>query len=55
MDTNTLRTFVTLAEVKSFTRTAKMMFVSQSTITNRVRELEKELDAQLFSRGDRSW
>lgn len=50
MDTNTLRTFVTLAEIKSFTRTAKMMFVSQSTITNRVRELEKELDAQLFSR-----
>lgn len=50
MDTNTLRTFVTLAEVKSFTRTAKMMFVSQSTITNRIRELEKELDTRLFSR-----
>lgn len=50
MDTNTLRTFTTLAEVKSFTRTAKMMFVSQSTITNRIRELEKELDTRLFTR-----
>ena len=35
MDTQNLRTFLTLASVKNFTQTANLMFIAQSTVTNR--------------------
>ena len=54
MDIETLRTFVTLADTKSFTKTANQLFVAQSTVTNRINELEKELKLKLFSRTNRS-
>lgn len=54
MDIEDLRTFLTLAGTKSFTRTANQIFVAQSTITNRINELEKEIGVRLFSRTNRS-
>ena len=50
MDTTTLRTFITLAEIKNFTKTAQQLFVAQSTVTNRIRDLETELGVALFIR-----
>ncbi len=54
MDTQTLETFIALADTKSFTKTANQLFVAQSTVTNRINELEKELKLTLFSRTNRS-
>lgn len=53
MDTENLRTFLTLAQVKNFTQTAKQLFVAQSTVTNRIAELEREVGKKLFSRNNR--
>ena len=53
MDTQTLRTFLTLANVKNFTQTAALLYIAQSTVTNRIAELEKEsmgLAARCFIR-----
>lgn len=54
MDIETLKTFLVLAETKNFTRAANQIFVAQSTITNRISELEKELGVRLFVRNNRS-
>ena len=43
MDTLSLQTFLTLAEHRNFTRTADALFIAQSTVTNRIAELEKEI------------
>lgn len=43
MDTQNLETFVMLAGVKNFTQTAELLFVAQSTVTNRIAELEREV------------
>lgn len=53
MDTQSLQTFVTLAEYKNFTRTADSLFIAQSTVTNRIAELEREVGKQLFERNKR--
>ena len=53
MDLETLKTFIFLAKTKNFTRTANQLFVAQSTVTNRINELEKELQISLFSRNNR--
>lgn len=53
MDTELLRTFVALSKSKSFSRAADALYVTQSTVTKRIRELEKELAAHLFTRGKR--
>lgn len=50
MDTQNLRTFLTLADVKNFTQTAALLYIAQSTVTNRIAELEKEVGKQLFVR-----
>lgn len=39
-----------LSKLKNFTRTAERMFVAQSTVTNRISELEKETGKRLFVR-----
>lgn len=54
MDIETLKTFLVLAETKNFTRAANQIFVAQSTVTNRIYELEKELGVSLFIRNNRS-
>lgn len=54
MDIESIRTFLVLANTKNFTRAAGQLFVAQSTVTNRISELEKELNISLFSRTNRS-
>ncbi len=54
MDTQTLKTFLALATFHNFTKTADALFVAQSTVTNRIAELEKEVGKQLFYRNKRS-
>lgn len=53
MDTQSLITFVTLAEYRNFTKTADALFVAQSTVTNRIAELEREIGKPLFERNNR--
>lgn len=43
MNTENLRTFIALSKYKNFTKTAESLFVAQSTVTNRIAELEKEV------------
>ena len=50
MHFNRLEYFVMAAEELSFTRAAEKMFVSQTTISQQIALLEKELDSQLFRR-----
>ncbi|MCR5210901.1 MAG: LysR family transcriptional regulator [Lachnospiraceae bacterium] len=53
MDIESIKTFMTLAHTKNFTRAADQLFVAQSTITKRINELEKELGFTLFKRTNR--
>lgn len=50
MDTEQLRTFVVLEQQRNFTRTANQLFVAQSTVTNRISELEKAVGKALVKR-----
>lgn len=50
MDTQNLRTFILLSKFKNFTITAEKLFVAQSTVTNRICELEREVGKKLFVR-----
>lgn len=54
MNTETLQTFVQLANYKNFTQTAGKLYVAQSTVTNRIFELENELGKQLFLRNKKN-
>jgi thiol-disulfide isomerase/thioredoxin len=53
MDLEGLRTFLVLANTKNYTRAAGQLFVAQSTVTNRIAELERELWVSLFDRTNR--
>ncbi len=53
MDIESMRTFLILADTGSFTKTSQTMFVAQSTVSNRISELEKELKVKLFERTNR--
>lgn len=50
MNSDMLNTFVQLADYKNYTQTANRIFVAQSTVTNRIFELEAELGKPLFIR-----
>jgi len=50
MDSQLLKTFIQLSSTRNFTQTAKLLFVAQSTVTNRINELEKAVGKQLFLR-----
>lgn len=54
MDINSLETFVTLVSTGSYTKTAQMMLVVQSTISKRIRELENEIGKELIIRDKKS-
>lgn len=54
MNTEELKTFIFLSKVKNFTLAAEQLFIAQSTVTNRISELEKELGKRLFSRGSKN-
>ena len=50
MNTESIKTFIMLSKLKNFTRTAERMYVAQSTVTNRIGELENETGQKLFVR-----
>lgn len=49
-----VETFVTVAQLRNFTRAATQLHVSQSTITLRIKALEAEVGRALFERDSRS-
>ena len=54
MNTEELKTFILLSKVKNFTLAAEQLFIAQSTVTNRISELEKEVGKRLFTRGSKT-
>ena len=48
-----IKTFITLAETRSFSRTANILFVSQPTVSMRLQALEDELKCALFVRNNK--
>lgn len=50
MDIRNIRTFVRVAELKSFTRAAEELTYVQSTVTMQIQQLERELGYPLFDR-----
>lgn len=50
MNLNQLRNFKTLAELEHYTKAAKALYISQPSLTNEIKSLEKELGYQLFTR-----
>lgn len=54
MDIENLKTFITLSKLKNFTQTAEQHFIVQSTVTNRINELEKDLGKKLFFRNKKN-
>ena len=54
MNSEELKTFVFLSKVKNFTLAAEQLFIAQSTVTNRINELEKEVGKRLFIRGSKT-
>lgn len=54
MDLETLKTFVTLANLGNFTQTAQQHMIVQSTVSTRIKELERELGTPLFIRDRKS-
>ncbi|MEX2356520.1 MAG: LysR family transcriptional regulator [Thermaerobacterales bacterium] len=53
MEERRLKTFLTAAQMGSFSRAAAVLFVTQSTVTARINELERELGSKLFFREGR--
>jgi len=53
MNLRQLEYFVSVAETLSFTKTAKVFFISQTAVTQQIKALEKQLDAILLNRTKR--
>lgn len=54
MDIKNLETFLMVAELKSFTQAAQKLGFTQSTVSFQIKQLEDELQAQLFERINRT-
>ncbi|HEY9857282.1 MAG TPA: LysR family transcriptional regulator, partial [Stenomitos sp.] len=54
MNLDYLRTFVAAAEVSSFTQAARRVHLTQSAVSQQMRELENRLGVALFERRGRS-
>ena len=54
MDSELLKTFITLAKLKNFTKTAETLHIVQSTVTNRIKNLEEDLGETLFIRTNKN-
>lgn len=50
MNHEALKTFVTLAEVQNFTKTAELLLISQPSVSLHIKNLEQEFQTQLFLR-----
>lgn len=53
MQYDALKTFVTLVEVKNFTKTAEILLMSQPNVSLQIKNLEEELQSKLFIRSPR--
>lgn len=53
MDFDTLLTFITLCQCKNFTKTGDLLHISQSTVTNRIRNLEEYVGKPLLKRNNK--
>ncbi|MCS7149286.1 MAG: selenium metabolism-associated LysR family transcriptional regulator [Caldimicrobium sp.] len=53
-DQRKLEVFIKLFETKSFSKTAKALFLSQPTVTSHIKDLENHLGVKLFDRSTRS-
>ncbi|MBF2482516.1 LysR family transcriptional regulator, partial [Listeria seeligeri] len=51
MEFRTIKTFYTVVNTGSFQRAAEVLNYSQPTISMRIKQLEQDLDVQLFERG----
>ena len=54
MNSDLIKTFLSLAETKNFNRTADLLYVSQPTVTMRIKQLEQELGQPLFMRNTKN-
>ena len=54
MNIESIETFVLLAENGNFTKTAEMQYLVQSTVSNRINELEKYVGKELFIRNNKN-
>ena len=50
MDIRQLKTFVCVADLLSFTKASKKLYLAQSSVSAQVKALEEELDVKLFDR-----
>lgn len=50
MELTQLKYFIRMAEVLNFTEASKQLFITQSTLSQSVRQTEGELGVQLFER-----
>ncbi len=50
MDIDSIKTFLSLADTGSFSRTAESLFITQPAVSKRIAALEHSLDCQLFDR-----
>ena len=53
MDFNQLNCFISVARTLNFSEAARQNFVSQSTVSRYISELEKEFGVKLFARNHR--
>ncbi len=53
LDTDLLRAFVAVAETRSFTRAADVLFRTQSAVSQQIRRLEETLGCRVFARDTR--
>ena len=53
-DIDPMREYVTLVELRSFTAVAKRFYLSQSTVSKRLKRLEEDLGVLLIERGSKS-
>lgn len=54
MHYDALKTFITLAEVNNFTKTAELLHISQPSVSLHIKNLEKEFQTTLFIRSSKS-
>ena len=50
MEIRNIRTFIKVAELENFTKAALELGYAQSTVTMQIKQLEEELQTELFTR-----
>ncbi len=50
MDTELLRTFIEVSKTRHFGRAAENLYLTQSAVSFRIRQLEQQLGVSLFAR-----